>query len=107
MEMTKVPSVLDDGASAVSVKKEEILYLFLMLCSSSIFPSSIFPVVLPKGAVWGAPSGPTNMSADAVYLMIPPLSKAEHTLHFSGQVFNPTDPTYNQATDITCHPIVK
>jgi hypothetical protein len=48
--------------------------------------SSIFPVDLPKGAVWGAPPGPTNMSADAVYLMIPPLSKGEHTLHFSGQV---------------------
>jgi len=69
--------------------------------------SSIFPVDLPKGALWGAPPGPTNMSADAVYLMIPPLSKGEHTLHFGGQVFNPTDPSYNQATDVTYHLIVK
>ena len=76
-------------------------------CYVLFFSSSIFPVDLPKGAVWGAPPGPTNMSTDAVYLMIPPLSKGEHTLHFSGQVFNPTDPTYNQATDLTYHLIVK
>jgi hypothetical protein len=69
--------------------------------------SSVFPVTFPNGAVWGAPPGPTNLSSDAVYLMLHPLSKGTHILHFTGQVFNPTNPAYNQATDVTYHLIVK
>lgn len=69
--------------------------------------SSVFPVTFPDGANWGAPPGPTNLASDAVYLMLYPLSKGTHTLHFAGQVFNPTNPAYNQATDVTYHLIVK
>jgi hypothetical protein len=69
--------------------------------------SSVFPVIFPNGAAWGAPPGPTNMSTDAVYLMLHPLSKGNHTLHFVGQVFNPTNPAYNLATDVTYHLVVK
>jgi hypothetical protein len=69
--------------------------------------SSVFPVTFPNGAIWGAPPGPTNLSSDAVYLMLHPLSNGTHTLHFTGQVFNPTNPAYNQATDVTYHLIVK
>lgn len=69
--------------------------------------SSVFPVVFPKGAVWEAPAGPTDMASDAVYLMLKPLSKGNHTLHFAGQVFNPTNPAYNQATDVTYHLVAK
>ena len=69
--------------------------------------SSVFPVTFPNGAIWGAPPGPTDMASDAVYLMLKPLSKGNHTLHFAGQVFNPTNPTYNQATDVTYHLVVK
>jgi hypothetical protein len=69
--------------------------------------SSVFPVTFPNGAVRGEPLGPTNLSSDAVCLMLHPLTKGTRTLHFTGQVFNPTNPAYNQATDVTYHLIVR
>jgi hypothetical protein len=37
--------------------------------------SSVFPVTFPNGAIYGAPPGPTNMSSDAVYLMLHPYQR--------------------------------
>lgn len=48
----------------------------------------VFRFNLPKNNLYGAPSGPYLGVADGLWVLLPPLSKGEHTIRFGGNFPN-------------------
>jgi hypothetical protein len=58
--------------------------------------SPLVSMNLPEGNILGVPAGPVQFVSGGIYVLIPPLSVGEHTIHFTG--FSDVD---NFGVDIT------
>jgi hypothetical protein len=71
------------------------------VCKTSLcFNSPIFNVVLPPDNILGVPAGPATSMNDGFYVMLRPLRKGKHSIHFHGLI-----PAANFAVDVSYAPL--
>ena len=71
------------------------------VCRTSLcFNSPIFTVVLPPDNILGVPAGPATSMSDGFYVMLRPLRKGKHSIHFHGFI-----PAANFAVDVSYAPL--
>lgn len=61
-----------------------------------LIESPLFTFIVPENNIWGLPSGTGQSVSNGYFLMLPPLSVGEHTIHFGGTYID-----YDFTLDIT------
>jgi hypothetical protein len=69
--------------------------------------SPFFNITVPKDNVFNNVPGIWKAKGDGFFVFLEPLPPGMHTLHTTVSVINPKQPTYNYASDLTYHLMVK